>query len=127
MTEPTSHASDAVPADVKRDAIPATYRVAPRFGRIIGLGGVVGFVLGVVVSLVMPNTTETGLFMVAMLVGAGFALLGGALAGVIVALMDRDTPGRLKAAQSSAVDASEQGADLAAPESTETAPEHDNK
>lgn len=93
--QPTPEDSRAI-EDAKRDAVPAQFRLAPRFGRILGTGIVAGFVIGVVIALILPNTTTVGTFTVAMLIGAGCAILGGVIAGLIAVWLDRSSPKRLK-------------------------------
>lgn len=82
--------------------MPAHVRRAPRFGRVIGTGVAVGFVIGAGCGLVLPNSTGVGRGMVAILVGLGFALIGGVVTGMIAAGLDRGTPRYLKNAPTAA-------------------------
>ncbi|WP_061961454.1 hypothetical protein [Demequina flava] len=99
MTEQNTPEQPRNVEDAKHDAVPAQFRLAPRFGRVVGTGVVLGLVIGVVIALVLPNTTAVGTFTVAMLIGAGCAILGGVLGGLAAVWLDRSTPKRLKESQ----------------------------
>lgn len=94
---------DAPPADeLRRVAMPAHVRRAPRFGRVIGTGVAAGFVIGALCGLLLPNSLGVGRGMVAILVGLGFALIGGTVTSVLAVGLDRGTPRYLKNAPSPA-------------------------
>ncbi|MGC4174812.1 hypothetical protein [Demequina sp.] len=90
--EPASYDSadeDVPPMDeLDRVAFDAVVRNAPRFGRFIGTGVGIGFVLGLIIGLVLPNTTSVGRGTVAMLMGAGFAIIGAIVSASIVVGLD---------------------------------------
>ncbi|WP_062077416.1 GlsB/YeaQ/YmgE family stress response membrane protein [Demequina globuliformis] len=113
MTEHTSPENDRVPESAREDAVPAQFRLAPRFGRVVGTGVVLGFIAGALASLILPNTTGVGTFTVALLVGAGFALLGAVIAGLIAVSLDRGTASRHKAAKQAHGTEGSSGADAA--------------
>jgi len=74
--------------ELDRVAFDAVVRNAPRFGRFIGTGVAIGALVGLIIGLVLPNTTSLGRGVVALLVGAGFALIGAIVAGGIVVGID---------------------------------------
>lgn len=82
---PTPDHSEAVPSaeELKRTAIPAAIRHAPRLGRFLGTGIGLGVLLGIVLGLALPNSTGAGRGIVVILLSAGFALIGGLVGGVI--------------------------------------------
>ncbi|MFW7415503.1 hypothetical protein [Demequina sp. SO4-18] len=82
--------------ELRRTAMPAHLRRAPRFGRVVGTGVVAGFVIGALCGLLLPNSTGVGRGAVAVLVGLGFALIGGFVTGLIAVGLDRGTPRYLK-------------------------------
>ncbi|WP_152650412.1 hypothetical protein [Demequina aestuarii] len=88
--------------ELRRMSTPAHVRRAPRFRRVIGTGVTAGFVAGALCGLLLPNSTGVGRGMVAILVGLGFALIGGMVTGLIAVGLDRDTPRYLKTAPSAA-------------------------
>ena len=75
--------------ELDRVAYDAVVRNAPRFGRFIGTGVGIGALAGLVIGLVLPNTTAVGRGVVALLVAAGFALIGGLVASALVVGIDR--------------------------------------
>lgn len=83
--------ADAVPSadELERTAIPAAIRHAPRLGRFLGTGIGFGILLGVVLGLALPNSTGAGRGIVVVLLSAGFALIGGLIAGVIATRVDK--------------------------------------
>ena len=88
---------DAPSADeLSHVAVPAHVRRAPRFARVIGTGVIAGFLAGALCGLLLPNSTGVGRGMVAILVGLGFALIGGIVTGMIAVGLDRGTPRYLK-------------------------------
>lgn len=74
--------------ELDRVAYDAVVRNAPRFGRFIGTGVGIGALVGLIIGLVLPNTTAVGRSVVAMLVAAGFALIGGLVASALVVGLD---------------------------------------
>ncbi|MDE0571941.1 hypothetical protein ON058_00750 [Demequina sp. B12] len=104
---PANSDSSPLPKDVERDAVPAQFRLAPRFARVIGTGAVLGAVAGIVIAVVLPNSTGVGTFTVALLMGAGLALMGGLVAGVIAVGMDRGTVRDYKAHRDASGDAAD--------------------
>ncbi|MDN4480327.1 hypothetical protein [Demequina muriae] len=88
--------------ELRRISMPARLRRAPRFGRVVGTGVTAGFVAGALCGLLLPNSTGVGRGMVAILVGLGFALIGGMVTGLIAIGLDRGTPRYLKTAPASA-------------------------
>ena len=78
--------------ELERMALPATLRRAPRLGRVLGTGIGVGALLGIVLGLSLPNSTGVGRGMVAILVGLGFALIGGLAAGAVATRLDGPDP-----------------------------------
>jgi hypothetical protein len=86
----TSSQADRTPAidQFEHDAIVATFRRAPRLGRIIGTGVAFGAGLGLALGFFLPNSTGVYRGTVAVLVGLGFALIGGLTAGAIATRMD---------------------------------------
>jgi len=91
---PSHDHADEVPSveELQRTAIPAAIRHAPRLGRFIGTGIGFGTVLGIVLGAVLPNSTGAGRGIVMVLLGAGFALIGGLIAGVIATRVDKPLP-----------------------------------
>ena len=86
-----SEASDAdTPTmdELDRVAFDAVVRNAPRFGRFIGTGVAIGAAGGLVIGLVLPNTTTLGRGLVALLVCAGFAIIGAIVAAALVVGVD---------------------------------------
>ena len=81
---------------LERVAVPARVRRAPRFGRIVGMGGGLAAAAGVLCGLLLPNSTGVGRGMVAIVVGLAFALFGALIAGLIAVLLDRGTAKYLK-------------------------------
>jgi hypothetical protein len=81
---------DDVPTvdELDRVAYDAVIRSAPRFGRFIGTGVAIGAVVGLVIGLALPNSTGVGRSVVAMLVAAGFAIIGAVVSGAIVVGLD---------------------------------------
>ncbi|PKQ27069.1 MAG: hypothetical protein CVT64_01075 [Actinobacteria bacterium HGW-Actinobacteria-4] len=75
--------------ELERDAILATFRRAPRLGRVIGTGVSFGAGLGLALGFLLPNSTGVYRGTVAVLLGLGFALIGGLTAGAIATRMDR--------------------------------------
>jgi hypothetical protein len=75
--------------ELDRVAYRAVVRTAPRFGRIIGTGIVVGGLVGAVLGFALPNSTGVGRGMVALLIGLGFACIGGLVTAVIATGVDR--------------------------------------
>ncbi|MFW2512464.1 hypothetical protein ACNI3K_01665 [Demequina sp. SO4-13] len=88
--------------ELRRTAIPAHLRRAPRFARVVGTGVTAGFVIGALCGLLLPNSTGVGRGAVAVLVGLAFALIGGLATGLIAIGLDRGTPRYLKSAPSAA-------------------------
>ena len=74
--------------ELDRVAFDAVVRNAPRFGRFIGTGVAIGATVGIVIGLALPNTLTLGRAVVALLVGAGFAMIGGIVAAGIVVGLD---------------------------------------
>jgi len=74
--------------ELDRVAFDAAVRNAPRFGRFIGTGVFIGFVAGLIIGLVLPNTTAVGRGTVALLVASGFAIIGAIVAGALVVSID---------------------------------------
>ncbi len=84
--------------ELRRIALPAHVRRAPRFRTIIGTGIVAGFIVGALCGLLLPNSTATGRGTVALVIGLGFALIGALVTSLIAIGLDRDTPRYLKTA-----------------------------
>jgi hypothetical protein len=74
--------------ELDRVAFDAVVRNAPRFGRFIGTGVAIGAVAGLLIGLLLPNTTSVGRGTVAILVAAGFAIIGALVASAIVVGVD---------------------------------------
>jgi len=74
--------------ELDRVAFDAVVRSAPRFGRFIGTGVFIGFIAGLIIGLVLPNTTAVGRGTVALLVASGFAIIGAIVAGALVVSLD---------------------------------------
>ena len=74
--------------ELDRIAFDGVVRNAPRFGRFIGTGVAIGAFAGLVIGLVLPNSTSIGRGSVALLVGAGFAIIGAIVAGALVVTID---------------------------------------
>jgi len=74
--------------ELDRVAFDAVVRSAPRFGRFIGTGVAIGFVAGLIIGLVLPNTTSVGRSVVALLVAGGFAIIGAIVASALVVSLD---------------------------------------
>lgn len=91
---PVPNDAESTPSADELDdvAIPASLRRAPRLGRIIGSGVGGGALLGIILGLTLPNSTGVGRGMVAVLVGLGFALIGGMVAGAIATRLDGRDP-----------------------------------
>jgi hypothetical protein len=91
----TPDPAKAVPSaeELKRTAIPAAIRHAPRFGRMVGTGVWIGIGVAVVLGSVLPNSTGVGRFVVILLLSLGFVLIGGLIGGVIVTRLDKPGPG----------------------------------
>jgi len=75
--------------ELDRVAFDAVVRNAPRFGRFIGTGAAIGGVAGFAIGLVLPNSTSLGRGVVALLVAAGFAIIGAIVASALVVGVDR--------------------------------------
>lgn len=58
----------------------------------VGTGVGIGVALGVVLGIALPNSTGVGRGVVVILLSAGFALIGGLIAGVIATRIDRPLP-----------------------------------
>lgn len=86
---------------LERVAVPARVRRAPRYGRIVGMGGGLSAAAGVLCGLLLPNTTGVGRGMVAIVVGVSFALFGTLISALIAVLLDRGTAKYLKNAPAS--------------------------
>lgn len=100
--------------ELRRIALPAHVRRAPRFGRVIGTGVAVGFVAGALCGLLLPNSSGAGRGTAALFIGLGFALLGATVTALIAVGLDRGTPRYLKNAGAPAWTA-EEGASAARP------------
>jgi hypothetical protein len=74
--------------ELDRVAFDAVVRNAPRFGRFIGTGVAIGAAGGLVIGLVLPNTTAVGRGIVALLVAAGFAIIGAIVAAALSVGLD---------------------------------------
>jgi len=74
--------------ELDRVAFDAVVRSAPRFGRFIGTGVGIGVVVGLVIGLVLPNTTVLGRGVVALLVAAGFGIIGAIVSSALVVGVD---------------------------------------
>lgn len=88
---PLSEAADAdTPTmdELDRVAFDAVVRNAPRFGRFIGTGVGIGAAVGLIIGLVLPNSTAVGRSIVALLVCAGFAIIGAIVAAALVVGID---------------------------------------
>ena len=80
---------DAPPIDeLDRIAFDGMVRSAPRFGRFIGTGVAIGALAGLIIGLVLPNSTAIGRGSVALLVASGFAIIGAIVAGALVVTID---------------------------------------
>lgn len=90
-----SHAAEPRPTvdELDAKAFDAVVRRAPRFGRFLGTGALVGVLLGVILGFALPNSTTVGRGMVALLMALGFGIIGALTAAVIVVGVDR-TPAR---------------------------------
>jgi len=74
--------------ELDRVAYDAVVRSAPRFGRFIGTGVGIGAAVGLIIGFVLPNSSTLGRGVVAMLVMAGFAIIGALVAGALVVGVD---------------------------------------
>jgi len=74
--------------ELDRVAFDAVVRNAPRFGRFIGTGVGIGAAVGLIIGLVLPNSTTLGRGVVALLVAAGFAIIGAIVASALVVSLD---------------------------------------
>lgn len=75
-------------SELDRLAYDAVVRNAPRFGRFIGTGVVVGAVAGFGLGFFLPNSTGVGRFTVGLLLALGFATIGGLVTAVIATGVD---------------------------------------
>lgn len=74
--------------ELDRVAFDAVVRSAPRFGRFIGTGVGIGALVGLIIGLVLPNSTVLGRGVVAILVAAGFAIIGAVVSASIAVGID---------------------------------------
>ena len=74
--------------ELDRVAFDAVVRNAPRFGRFIGTGVAIGAGAGLIIGLVLPNSTPLGRGVVALLVAAGFGIIGAIVSAALVVGVD---------------------------------------
>lgn len=119
--QPSPEPADFDAAD--REVLPASVRRAPKFGAFITTGVIAGGVLGLILGLVLPNSTGVGRGTVALLVASGFIVLGVVVGGVIAVLLDRGTPRELKAMKQAEAESEQREAGGTEPGSREVGPD----
>ncbi len=77
------------PEDLDRVAVPAHVRRAPRFARFIGTGVGAAIIAAMVLSLVLPNSTGVGRFLVFLVLALGLSLIGAIVGGLLATSLDR--------------------------------------
>lgn len=80
-TEPT-------PDKMRDNAVPATYRRAPRTERFILTGVGIGLLVGLVLGAILPAGTTVGRGVAMLLVGFAGALAGGLITGAQAAIIE---------------------------------------